>query len=111
MKKFYTNYLYTDRETKAKYVRLKYQAILKGCILDVGADACYLKQYLKDVSYLGIGLGDKVDQQVDLEKGPLPFKDNTFDCVLSLDVLEHIDNIYQVFDELCRVSKKYLIIS
>lgn len=27
-----------------------------------------------------------------------------------LDVLEHLDNLHEVFDELCRVTKKYLII-
>ena len=36
-----TDYHYTDCETKAKYVWLKYQPILRGRkILDVGADEC-----------------------------------------------------------------------
>jgi len=110
--KFKTNFIYTDRQTKARYVYLKYQPILVNNILDVGADACYLKQYLgKDVSYWGIGLDGNVDQQINLEKGPFPFEDNSFDCVLSLDTLEHLDNIHNVFDELCRVSRKYVIIS
>jgi len=101
-----------DRETKAVYVYKKYSPILVGNILDVGADACYLKQHLgKDVSYRGIGLGGKLDQQVDLEKELIPFGSNTFDCVLCLDVLEHLENIHAVFDELCRVTKRWVIIS
>ena len=28
-----------------------------------------------------------------------------------MDVLEHLDNIHEIFDELCRVSSKYIIIS
>jgi hypothetical protein len=109
---FKTDFIYIDRKTKARYVYLKYESILKRRILDVGADECYLKQYLGEGnSYLGIGLDGNLDQLVDLEKGLIPFDSDTFDCVLCLDVLEHIDNIHDVFDELCRISKKYVIIS
>lgn len=110
---FQTDYRYTNREEKAKYVWLKYQSILKDSkILDVGADKCYLKKHLDEkASYWGIGLGGNPNQQVDLEKEAIPFDDNSFDCVLCLDVLEHLDNIHQVFDELCRVTNKYVIVS
>jgi SAM-dependent methyltransferase len=111
--RFHTDYRYTDRETKAKYIWLKYQPILCGRkILDVGADECYVKQYLdKEASYWGIGLGGHPDQQVDLEQGEIPFPDNSFDCVLCLDVLEHLEHIHQVFDECCRVARQHVIIS
>jgi SAM-dependent methyltransferase len=111
--KFHTNFVYTDRQTKARYVYLKYQPILVGNVLDIGADQCYLKKYLGNkANYIGIGLSsDEVDLKIDLEKQPLPYEDNSFDVVLCTDVLEHLDNIYEVFDELCRVSKKYVIIS
>jgi len=109
---FQTNYHYTDRETKARYVWFKYKSILRGRILDVGADACYLKQYLdENTEYWGIGLAGHPDQRVDLEKEKIPFPDDEFDCVLCLDVLEHLDNIHEVFDELCRVTRRYVIIS
>lgn len=113
MLRFSTDYRYRDRQTKAKYVWLKYQSILRGRrILDVGADECHLKQHLdSNTSYLGIGLGGNPDMEVDLEQGLLPFADNTFDCVLCLDVLEHLDNIHGTFDELCRVTRRYVIIS
>jgi len=111
--RFHTDFKYTNRATKARYVWLKYQQILHGQkILDVGADECYLKQYLDEAAvYAGIGLGGKTDRQVDLEKENLPYPENTFDCVLCLDVLEHLDNIHDVFDELCRVTRRYVIIS
>lgn len=109
---FKTNYKYKNRETKQYYVYLKYKDILRGKTLDVGADECYLKQHIgEDTLYLGIGLSSNVDQRVDLEEKLIPFDNDTFDCVLCLDVLEHIENIHDVFDELCRVSKKYVIIS
>ena len=111
--KFHTNFVYTDRQTKAYYVYLKYQPILVGNILDVGADQCYLKEHLGNkVNYIGIGLSsDKLDLKIDLEKQPLPYKNNSFDVVLCCDVLEHLDNIHEMFDELCRVSNHYVIIS
>ena len=110
---FETNFIYTNRKTKARYTYLKYQPILVGNILDVGADQCYLKEQLDNkANYIGIGLSsDKLDLKIDLEKQLLPYEDNSFDVVLCTDVLEHLDNIHEVFDELCRVSKKYVIIS
>jgi len=60
---------------------------------------------------LGNRLGEKVDQRFDLEKIPLPFQESTYDCVLCLDVLEHLENIHQVFDECCRVSRQYVIVA
>ncbi|MBN1886760.1 MAG: methyltransferase domain-containing protein [Thermoflexales bacterium] len=110
---FYTDYQYTDRKTKARYVWLKYQSILRGqSILDVGADECHLKQYLDEgSSYCGIGLGEHVERHVNLEREKVPFPDNSFDCVLCLDVLEHLDNIHEIFDELCRVTRRHVIIS
>lgn len=110
---FHTDYRYKDRETKAKFVYEKYKPILKGKVLDVGADQCYLREYLgNNAKYVGVGLhSDKLDLEIDLEKQSLPYEDNSFDVVLCCDVLEHIEDIHDVFDELCRVSKKYVIIS
>lgn len=110
--KFSTDYQFIDRKTKAKYVWLKYQSILSGRILDVGADECQLKEHLdKYTSYLGIGLGDTPDIKVNLEKEKIPFEGNSFDCVLCNDVLEHLDNIHDVFDELCRVTQRWVVVS
>ncbi len=110
--RFATEKNYTDRKTKAAYVFDKYRDILRGSVLDVGADNCYLRDLLgSEVKYTGIGIGGNPDIEVNLEKQTIPFDDNSFDCVMCLDVLEHLDNIHDVFDELCRVSKRYVIIS
>ena len=110
---FQTKFRYHDRPSKAKYVWLKYQSILESAaILDVGADECYLKEHLSDnASYWGIGLGGNLDQEINLEGGQLPFDDRSFDVVLCLDVLEHIESIHLIFDELCRVSRGYVVIA
>lgn len=105
--------LYHNRKTKARFVYEKYNQVLKGKILDVGADELYLSKHLHpNIKYIGIGLGKNPKLiQVNLEKERIPFKAKSFDCVLCLDVLEHVENIHDVFDELCRVSKKWIIVS
>lgn len=110
--RFTTEKTYADRQSKAAYVFDKYGDLLKGRILDVGADNCYLRDLLGEGGdYTGIGIGGNPDIEVNLEKQTIPFEDNSFDCVLCLDVLEHVDNTHAVFDELCRVSRRYVIIS
>jgi Methyltransferase domain len=109
---YHTDFRYTDRKTKAEYVWLKYRPILHGRILDVGADACHLKQHLSpETDYCGIGLGEGVDRVVNLEQELIPFPSESFDCVLCLDVLEHIENIHAVFDDVCRVTRRFAVIS
>ncbi|HET8721028.1 MAG TPA: methyltransferase domain-containing protein [Nitrospira sp.] len=109
---YQTDFRYTDRKTKARYVWLKYQAILRGRVLDVGADACHLKPHLApETDYYGIGFGEGVDRVVDLERELIPFPGGSFDCVLCLDVLEHIENIHAVFDEVCRVTRRFAVVS
>ncbi len=111
-RQFSTDFQYSNRETELCMSEKKYQSILSGKILDVGADECHLKKHLPlDVEYIGIGLGGNPDIQIDLEREQIPFPDRNFDCVLCLDVLEHLDNIHSVFDELCRVSANHVVIS
>jgi SAM-dependent methyltransferase len=108
---FETSLVFTNREEKSRYVWLKYQPILEGEILDVGADRGGLKQYLPSgVVYRTAGLELDHDVKVDLEE-PLPLETRSFDCVLCLDVLEHVDSLHRLFDELCRVSRRYVVIS
>ena len=40
----------------------------------------------------------------------LPFKDNKFDCVMTIDVLHHTDNPIEVLKEMKRASNKYILI-
>lgn len=110
--KFSTDFEFQDRESKARYVWLKYHPLLKGRILDVGADRCHLKKHLPaGTVYTGIGIEGTPDVRVDLEEEGLPFRNDSFDCALCLDVLEHLENLHSTFDELCRVSRRYVIVS
>lgn len=101
-----------SREEKIKFLVNKFRPILAGKILDVGCGEAYLKNFLNEIEYIGIDKGEFADIQIDLERiDRLPFEDASFDCVLCLDVLEHLDNLHTIFDELIRVSKKHIILS
>ncbi|MDR2076052.1 MAG: class I SAM-dependent methyltransferase [Desulfovibrio sp.] len=111
---FNTKFRYTDRASKGRYVWEKYQPVLaaSGNVLDVGADKGALGPFLpKSVKYLTIGYGEHIAVRHNLENIPWPFADASFDVVLCLDVLEHLENIHAAFDECCRMAAKYVIIS
>lgn len=111
--RFHTDMVYKDRKSKAQYVWRKYGEILKGRVLDIGADECHLKAYLPaESSYTGMDLCDRPGViRLDLEKEPIPAANGAYDVVLCLDVMEHTENIGAVFGELCRVTSQWLIVS
>ena len=81
-------------------------------IIDLGCRTKDLKALLNGYSkYIGTDLvaGDGIIP-CDLEK-PLPFKNDEYDIVCILDVLEHIDNVHHAVKELGRVAKNVVVIS
>ena len=113
MQRFRSDFEYHDRRSKARHVWEKYRPILESAtVLDVGSDECHLREHLPDAArYHGVGLGGSPDRRVDLERQRLPFADGAFETVLCLDVLEHIENPQQSFDELCRVASGHVVVS
>lgn len=114
MKKIYiTNTRYSCREDKMAYVYDKYKKILDNkSILDIGADKGYLREHLNASShYMNMGFGDSIIKHWNLEHIPYPFADKSFDTVLCLDVLEHLEHIHTAFDECLRLAREHVIIS
>lgn len=61
-----------------------------------------------------IDLGHKIHPQITLKQASiykLPYKDNSFDLVLSTEVLEHLEDPKIALKEIFRVSKKYVLLS
>lgn len=47
-----------------------------------------------------------VDKILDLNKLPYPFKENTFSEILMQNILEHLNDPYQIMKEIYRISSK-----
>jgi len=89
------------------------------CILDVGSrDGAAFDRVRAQVTpgrLVALDLHHRVENGVeflshDLEQ-PLPFEDNSFDCIVCTDVLEHVERKQQLARELARVSRKGVIVS
>jgi len=93
------------------YVRWKYvKDILpkgKGKCLDLGCGSQEYKEMIesKGYSYLGVDLHPRFEGIQKENAEDLTFKDNSFDVVIFIDVLEHINDPGKVFSEVCRVLK------
>lgn len=120
--KFYDKKFYGDSVNKRHIKALNELKQLNKAfknILDVGCGAGYPLSYiktnlnikdafgldisndtLKDINTLGIK-----GFQVDLDNDPFPFEDNYFDVIISVEVIEHLNNPDLYLNEIYRVLK------
>lgn len=78
----------------------------KISVLDAGAGDCFAKRFFVGVNhkYTAMDLvGDDLDVIGDVQN--TPFKENTFDMVLSLEVLEYVPSPQKMFMEFFRVLR------
>lgn len=104
---------YSGRSDRAEFTSRVFRGYIADSVLDVGCWEQYLETELPNsVSYTGVDIAGSPDYVIDLEEDLLSrFADGEFETVVCTDVLEHIDNIHETFDDLCRVAEKYVIIS
>jgi SAM-dependent methyltransferase len=114
---------YSHRHGRSYDLLNGYQKHLQGRILDVGAgdQASFFREKIgNNYESLDIGDGykivtrnerDAISHVYNLEGRPLPFDDKSFDCVMCLDTLEHVDDPHLLLAELLRVSSKHVIVS
>lgn len=104
---------YTSRDSRNKFIADTFSKYLNSSVINiVGGGQKHLLKYINPISYLEIDVAGTPDLIVDLDKTfPLPLDDNIAECVVCTDVLEHLDEFHRVFNELLRISNKYVIIS
>jgi len=83
-------------------------------LLDIGCGNCMYAELFPNAEYVGIDIADDIIAharskgfnviKADIEKD-LPFKDESFDSVIMLDVLEHIYDTVHIMKEIRRVLK------
>ncbi|MBU0999515.1 class I SAM-dependent methyltransferase [Patescibacteria group bacterium] len=100
-----------------KYLKNYLKAKPDDLILDVGCGVGHSLDYLNQFSDSLVGIDTDLISLLYAQKTTkanyvltkaekLPFKDNTFDKIISFNVLEHIKNDQGVIEEIRRVAKK-----
>lgn len=84
--------------TLSKFYELKIGNSLEG--IDFSKDAINIGKSL--YPHLNIKVGDIYN---------LPYKDNSFDLVICMEVLEHLEDSQEALKEVIRVSSKYVLLT
>lgn len=104
---------FMNRTERASFIKNKFSKYIdkSNDILDIGCSDNDFKKIVGNKVF-GIDIAGIPDKRVDLEKEFLSmFSDNSYDLLVCTEVLEHIDNFYEIMDDMVRVSKRYILIS
>ena len=117
---------YNNYPNRALFVLAHYRDLLEGTVLDVccGSSIRYYRQaigrryygldiadsYKYDDTDTSGGSADRPDHVCNIDREPLPFPDNSYDTVLCIGALEHLDNIHAAYDELFRVARRRVFV-
>ena len=131
--KIKTNYKYLSKNPISRQLVYNFNSQLKKIIKELnftslldagcgeGVTIKLLEEYLQNINCVGIDL-DETHIQMSKENAPfckykigniynLPFNKESFEIVMCLEVLEHLEKPDTALQELHRLSSKYVIIS
>jgi ubiquinone/menaquinone biosynthesis C-methylase UbiE len=124
---------FTSRNFVVKWLMKNYcsslfgltQSLTFNSAIDVGCGEgeiiSLLREYYPQCFIMGIDIDEKVLEKAKQRNKGIEFKvqnimqldipDNSFDLVICLEVLEHLDNPVTALKEIVRISKKYILCS
>lgn len=104
---------YDSREARQRFITEKFGSYITGSVINIGGGGeKHILKYIQPREYLELDVVGNADIKIDLDKEyPLPIESNRFDTVICTDVLEHLEELHRIFQEIIRISKKYVIIS
>lgn len=83
-------------------------------LLDVGCGDRKISSQLNCKKIVTLDAWDKVnpDVLIDLEKADLPFEENSFDTVLMLDFIEHVEKErgFELIEQVKKIARKNIIL-
>jgi SAM-dependent methyltransferase len=116
---------YLKKLNEALFFPIRYKRLVRSLspmigddkkILDVGAANGELARRLKDalpIEILGIDIAVQPNSSIPVllyDGKNLPFHDDSFECVLLIDVLHHDRNPRRLLEEAARVSRRHVIV-
>jgi len=87
-----------------------------GTVLDVGTKdgrLAYELMKITECHMTGLDVYIQPQSYIDVhhyDGGVFPFSDNSFDCVLMIDMLHHTEDMDKMLAEACRVARRFVII-
>lgn len=99
--------IYVGDRVRFNYILKYLPKITKGKLLDCGAGQGEYKELaeLKGYKYTGIDTEPRADFVTKADVCELPFNNNEFDVVISVDLLEHVKDHHKAVKEMSRVLK------
>lgn len=108
---FFVNHSFFCRRGLISNIR-KLSGVIEGCVLDVGCGSKpYKQEFKKATKYVGLDIEesghDHSEEKIDVfyDGINIPFKDESFDSVVSFEVLEHIFQPEKLIKEIIRVLR------
>lgn len=84
-------------------------------VLEIGPGSKFVSRELENLGYkvTTCDFDTSVNPDVVADVRNLPFEDNSFDCIIACQILEHVsyDEFEKVLEKMSKITKKYLIIS
>ena len=103
---------FNARADRTHFVAKRFANYFTQKVLDVGCYEAPLRALLPPGCYVGVDMAGSPDIVLNLDAAErLPFADNEFPTVISIETLEHLENLHRMFGELVRVSANYVIVS